>query len=286
MLWVPSSLDEYKWSFSSTGATRLTSAWGTSVTPGNNTYGTYAQVLTGAQVARDVFGLWVNINSNGVSAAARDTIVKIGFDPAGNASYTDLITGLLCSSAAGALTAAGGGYNYFFPIWIKAGSSVAVAASVNNVTVGTLRARMRVAGSPRDRRNAKVGTRVVSVGVSGATSSGTAVTAGTTSEGAWTSLGTLASTDAPWWWQYAMGINNGTITAVGYACDLGIGDASNKALVDQDRYWIGTTGEIFWDNGLSLSGGYQAKGGDIVYGRMQCSGTAVTGLSMAAYGVI
>jgi hypothetical protein len=246
--------------------------------------GSYAQVLTAANVAKDVFGLHIQFNSNAVSAAARDTICDIGVDAAGGTSYTVLIPSLLASSAAPALGATGVGLNYYFPLYIKAGSTVAVRASVNNATVGTLRAKIRIFGAPRDRRDVSVGSKVIAYGISTGTSTGTAVTPGTTSEGTWTSLGTIATGDNPWFWQYGVGINQGTITAVGYTGDLGIGDASNKAIVGEDRVWQGTTGEQWYDDGYGIHH-YQAKEGDIVYGRLQCSGTAVSGISMAAYGV-
>ncbi len=283
MLWTPRG-QAYGWSFSSTGATRLVAGWGTSVTPGNNTMGTYAQVLTAADVSKDVFGLHIQFNSNATSGAARDTICDIGMDAAGGTSYTTLIPSLLASSAAPALGATGAGLNYFFPLYIKAGSTVAVRASVNNGTVGTLRCKIRIFGAPRDRRNVAVGTKVIAYGISAGTSTGTAVTPGTTSEGTWTSLGTVATGDNPWFWQYGVGVNQGTITAVGYTGDLGIGDASNKAIVCEDRVWQGTTTEQWYDDGYVFCP-YQAKEADIVYGRLQCSGTAVSGISMAAYGV-
>lgn len=286
MLWTPNGAGAYGWSFSSTGTTRPAAAWGTSITPGNNTYGSYTQVLSGANVAKDVFGILIHINSNATSTAARDTIVTIGVDPAGGTSYTDLIPNLLGSSAAGAISIAGGsGIHYFFPLWIKSGSTVAAKASVNNATVGTLRVRIQVFGLPRDRRNIVVGTKCLAYGITAGSSTGTSVTPGTTNEGSWTSLGTIASTDNPWWWQYGMGVNNGTITAVSYGSDLGIGDASNKVIVGEDRIWTGSTAETWSDDGVG-QGYYQAKAGDIVYGRSQASGTAITGLSMAAYGVI
>jgi hypothetical protein len=246
--------------------------------------GTYAQVLTAANVSHDVFGLAIQFSSNAVSATARDTIVDIGVDAAGGTSYTVLIPTLLASSAAPSIGAFGSGLNYFFPLYIKAGSTVAVRASVNNATVGTLRCGLRVFGAPRDRTNTVVGTKVIAYGITSATSTGTAVTPGTTSDGTWTSLGTIATGDNPWFWQYGVGVNQGTITAVGYSGDLGVGDASNKVIVAEDRVWQGTTAEQWYDNGPSYSF-YQASPGDIVYGRLQASGTAVSGISMAAWGV-
>jgi hypothetical protein len=282
MLFAPASM--YSWSFCSVGTTRPAAAMGATVTPGFNAKGAYAQVLSGANVARDVFGLQINFNSNAVSSAARDAIVDVGVDPSGGTSYSVLIPNLLASCASPLIT--GFGLNYFFPIWIKAGSSVAVAASVNNSTVGTLRCWMRIFGSPRDRTITKVGTKCIAYGITESTSSGVAVTPGTTSEGTWTQLGTIGSNDNPWFWQFGVGVNNATITALNYSADLGIGNATNKFVVDEQRLFQGTTNEQWYDNGVSFAGAYKAKAGDIIYGRMQCSGTPVTGISMAAYGVI
>jgi hypothetical protein len=284
MLWTPKGLSGYGWSFSSTGATRVAAAWGTSVTPAQNSMGTYAQVLSAANVSKDVFGIQIQFNSNAVSAAARDTLVDIGIDAAGGSSYTVLIPTLSASSAAPAIGATGAGLSYFFPVYIPAGSTVAARASVNNATVGTLRCGIRIFGAPRDRRNVIVGSKVLAYGITTATSTMTAVTPGTTSEGTWTSLGTVASGDEPFFWQVGTGVNQGTITATAYTGDLGIGDGSNKAVVIEDRVWQGTTTEQWYDNGIS-NGLYQAAAGDTVYGRLQCSGTAITGLSMGAWGV-
>lgn len=274
------------WSFSSTGATRLQSNWGTSITPGNNTMGSYAQVLSAANVANDVVWVEVSANSNGVSTAARDTIMDIGVDPAGGTAYNVLIPQILVSQAGPALQQQGGvGINYCFPLYITAGSTVAARASVNNATVGTLRVRMRITGMPKDHRNMIVGTRCVAIGITAGSSTGVSVTSGAASEGTWTSLGTVAAGDNPWFWQYGVGINQGTTTAVGVSGDLSIGNASNKVIVMEDRTWNGTVSENWTDDGARPSW-YQAAAGDTVYGRLQCSGTALSGLSMAAWGVI
>lgn len=279
----------FAWGFNSIATTQPTGSMGTTVTPAQNAKsGAWAQVLTGANVARDVFLLVVNVNSNSVGAAARDTILDLGVDPAGGTSYTVLVPDLLVSCASpylGGAGVCGNGLNYIFPIWIKAGSTVAARASINNGTVGTLKINMQVYGSPFDRRNAWCGTKVKAYGITAASSAGTSVTAGTASEGSWTSLGTIASGDFPKFWQFGMGCNDTTMSSVAYAGDLGIGDASNKAIVDEQRLWQATTVEQLWDDGISYAY-YPAKPGDIVYGRLQASATADAGLSMAAYGVI
>src|SRR5687767_5995180 len=63
---------------------------GTSVTPGNNTYGSYASVIAGASVTDDAYGIEICFNSGYVDSTARDGIATIGFDPAGGTSFGGL----------------------------------------------------------------------------------------------------------------------------------------------------------------------------------------------------
>lgn len=280
MLWVPSGANAFNWSFSSVQTTRPAAAMGTAVTPGNNTKGSWVQILSAANVSRDVFGLLINVNSNNVSAAARNTILDIGVDPAGGTAYNVLVPDLLVSCAA-PYNIGNGGVWYYFPIWIKAGSTVAARASVNNATVGTLRCNLTIFGSPRDRRLIKVGTRVEALGVTAASSSGTSVTNGTTSDGAWTSVGTLAR--SAWWWQLGLGISSGSMSALAYHADLAVGDASNKVIVIENALVTTTTSEQLNNMVTVTDVGKTTPAGTNVYARSQCSGTANTPFSMIGY---
>ncbi len=69
MLYVPSTADFRKVLYGPAAA-RPASAYGLSVTPGNNTKGSYGQLISGASLTDDVYGIYVNINSNTVSATA------------------------------------------------------------------------------------------------------------------------------------------------------------------------------------------------------------------------
>jgi hypothetical protein len=257
---------------------------GATVTPGNNSKGSYAQVASA--IARDALFISVNINTNN-AAASRDTIIDIGIDPAGGTSYSVLIPDLLGTSAAGMgglATTSGVGIWYHFPLWIRAGSSIGARASVNNATVGTLRVRSIVMGSPKHPRSVRVGTKCTAHGITAASSSGTAVTSGTTSEGAWTSLGAIALPE--WWWQLGMGCNDATMSAVNYFADLGIGDATNKFVVIENENIATSAAETLMKEGRMLGCEFEAPAsGNNVYGRLQCSATADASLSMAAYGV-
>lgn len=279
-LFVPHAGQSFNW-WTSNNTGRPSATMGTSITPGNNTMGSYTQLLSSANVANDVFGVLININSNNVAAAVRDALVTIGVDPAGGTAYTDTIPTLL-GSCAGASTF--GGIWYYFPLWIRAGSSVAAKASVNNATVGTLRVFIRVFGQPTQPECVKVGTYVDAYGVTTGTSSGTAVTSGTTSEGAWTTLATSIARGA-WWWQCGMGCADTTMAALVYSMDLGIGDGTTKRVVINDALVIADgTERLNWPAQI-IGCEFDSPIGRNVYGRLQCSGTADASLSMAAYGL-
>lgn len=255
-------------------------ALGTSITPGNNTYGSYVSILAGGSIAYDCYWVEINFNSNAVSTAARDTIVTIGVDPSGGTSYTDLIPNLLCSSASpfGNLQ---NGFWYTFPLFVKAGSQLAAKASVNNGTVGTLRVGIKLYGQPSRPDAIWWGSSVESIGINSGTSNGTDVTSGTTSEGTWTSLGTSAKRCC--YWQLGAGLNNSAMSNFQYHLDISAGDASNKTVILQDIPATTTTAET-----MSLQQGpgwFDVPEGTNIYGRGQCSSSPAQTINMAAYGV-
>lgn len=275
--------------------TRPAAAWGTSITPGNNAYGSYASVIAGASVTHDAYGILININSNSVAATIRDALVTIGFDPAGGTSFGGLggVTGReinhLLASCAPTYTLAVpgvGGISYFFPLKIPAGTSIGAKASVNNATVGTLRVSCKLFCKPSAPELVRVGSYVKTFGETTASSRGTAFTPGGASEGTYVQLGSaIAAADSPlWYWECGIGIDNTAITANVVHVDVGLGDATNKRIAI-DNQWFGmSTNETI---GKAAGGAYQnGAAGDLVYVRGQ-SGPAGpdTGFTAIAYGV-
>jgi hypothetical protein len=113
---------------------------------------------------------------------------------------------------------------------------------------------------------------------------GTAVTPGTTSEGAWTSLGTTVN--RLWWWQLGVQVTASDTSwgANVLMCDLAVGDASFKDIIIQD-YTMQTTASESQNNGLVAIGvEFPVPGGSTMYARMQCSGTNDV-YNVVAYGV-
>lgn len=257
---------------------------GATVTPGNDTYGTYAQVIAGAAVTSDAYGIWINFNSNSVSAVARDTIAKIGFDPAGGTTYTDVALDLLCSCA-GIIGGTGlGGVWYYFPLWIPAGTSIGVAASVHNATVGTLASFCKLAIKPSNSSALpRTGTFVRTFGSTPASSSGTAITPNAAgSKSAYVQLGS-ATAEPLWYWCLGVGCNNTVMNNNSCAWDLALGDASNKlnVIVDQLSHQTASEVQAFQSPGVAAD----AATGSLVYVRAGSSAAQVTGISAAAYAV-
>jgi hypothetical protein len=248
--------------------TRPTATPGTSVTPGLNTKGSSAQMLSA--IARDCYGIKINLNSGDFSGEARNQLVDIMIDPAGGTNYSVLIPDLFGSGpSAGAVSA-----NWFyFPIFIPAGASVAARAAVNAATARSLRVWVTLVGDPSRPDAIDVGTFVRAFGVTAATSEGTAVTPGTTSDGSYVSLGTTA--ERLWWWQMSMGFNDATAEALNYMSDLAIGDATNKRMVLANQPFGTGTGETVRSI-LMMEGAYDAAAGSGVYVRSQVDNTGLT----------
>lgn len=259
---------------------------GVAVTPGNNTYGAYSQVMSGAAVTSAAYAIWVNANTINSSGAAKDCLITFGIDPAGGTSYTDFIPDLYfsCASVYAAAATCFGGISYLLPLRIPQGASIGAKASVNNATVGTANVQCRLLCKPSAPESVRCGQTIKAYGSTPASSSGTAVTPANGSEGAYAALGTIGASERPWAWVMGVGINNATITANSPFYDLAIGDASNKRSVITDLPVATTTVES-----LTYYCPYvtdDAAPGEIIYARAWSVGAPVTGHSAIAYGVI
>ncbi len=259
---------------------------GVSVTPGNNTKGSWAQLLTA--IANDCYLIHVQISAGSVSAAARDMIVDIGVDPAGGTAYTVAIPDLLGSCARGLNVGGPSCLHYTFPLFIPAGATVAARASVNNATVGTVRVWCSVFGQPTHPHLVRAGAVVEAFGITAASSSGTAVTPGNNAEGAYAQLGANLVADF-WWWQLGVGVNDTTMggTSIVYRADLHYGDATTKhPIIDNQVFGVDTA------EALNMSGADQllmavcnVPAGNGVFGRMGAQAAPDASMSMAAYGL-
>lgn len=254
---------------------------GVTVTPGNNTYGSYATVL-GTPLASDAYAIEIMIQAIAVSAAVTDSLTTIGIDPAGGTAYTDTINHLVTSGAGG--SNAGSAIRYFFPLKIPAGSTIGAKGSINNATVGTQAVAVKLWTKPtKPEYMPKYGTYVTTFGADTANSAGTSVTAGTASNGTYTQLGT-AVVDAPlFFWNFGYHPKNDiSWGAPGNRADLAHGDATTKIpIILQQESYTNTAESVAVVN----SGEYRVVPvGSLIYTRIW-SGNADTAFGAIAYGV-
>ena len=257
---------------------------GATVTPAQNTKGNWATVLAGASVTDDVFMIDIAVDAIETATLATDSLTDIGVDPAGGTTPLDppLIPDLLTSYASKTCqNALASGWRYRFRVKIKAGSTIMARGSINNATVGTQLVRCTLYCRPS--RPVKAGSIVLAYGVNAAASAGTAVTAGTTSVGAYTQLGSAIVAPVMWDWSVAAAPDNLSTIASGQAVttDLAIGDATTKKRIIAQQHANGDTSERWSCNVGSIH--HMAPVGDLVYARCWSHNTTTT-FTAIAYG--
>jgi hypothetical protein len=269
--------------YSTADGTKPVGGMGTAVTPAQNTYGTYAALIAGASMTVDCCELTINVNTVGISTAARDCVVSIGLDPAGGTSYTSLVD-LVCGPAHAYSdngNSGGGGVWFRFPIWIKSGTSIAAAAAVNSATLTAINVFCRVRGAPSAPESIRVGSYIDQFGVTLASSSGTAITQGAASDGAYTQIGTL--TRPCWAWEFGYGINDATMSNNLLEVDIALGTNTNKKIVIPNAT-VHTSSIETVSKPWALEPGIGATG-DNVYARAQGNVSVDSANSVAVYGV-
>jgi hypothetical protein len=268
--------------------TRPGTSYGTSLTPGNNTYPGFVDLM-GGTTPYDTYWMDIIVHGVGAAAAAKNALLNIGFDFAGGTTYTDrTINHLLVSCANNASNAGVMGARYSFPLYIPAGTRVGGAGSVNNATVGSMRVAIKLHGKPSRPGLVRAGSYVDTFGATPASSSGTVMTPGTTAEGSWTLLQSGLS-NSYWWWECGFGVNDSTMTGGNtYATDIGVGTSTSAVdpIYEDMMFCTVNTSEMV-AHSLLASHEYiadiPASGSLNVYGRMQCSGTSDSAISMAVY---
>lgn len=206
---------------------------GVAVTPVQNaTNGGYAQLASAANVANDVFEIDVCINNIAGSTLARDCLATLAIDPAGGTAWADIYD-LLCGQASLVGGVGGLGSWFRFPLFIKAGSSIGMRASVNSATLTSIGAFVKLRGKPAEPSLVRAGRYVEQFGINTAASTGVAMTAGTASEGSWTEIGTIAR--PLWAFEFGFGMNTGAVNNGAFAVDLSVGDATNKKIILLDH---------------------------------------------------
>jgi hypothetical protein len=277
-------MNEFCWKLSSQSTVRPAAAYGDVLTAAGSAHskGSYVEIFTGAEISTDVWGIWLNLNSADVTGSARTHLTDIAIDPAGGTSYTVKIANLFTAGATD-LTV-GNGHYYWFPLFIPAGSSIAAATQCSTAS-GTIRVWAKVYGKPSHPELTRVGTKVTTYGADTGTSAGTAITPGTTNDGAYVTLATPTAKN--WFWQFNIGSGDTSQSVTLYWADLAYGAAGSEKLIIEDKpYWHYTTAE---ESGGELDNPFECyrtvQAGTIVRARAQCSGTADSTFTAVAYGL-
>ncbi len=255
--------------------------------PDNGAYGSYIEVIDGANVPHDCYGIYLNFNTIG-TRASNPILVTIGIDPAGGTSYVDTILDLSAAQASGYLYDIGG-HNYYFPLFIPAGSSIAAKTAAGGTTSGYyISCVMELFGGPSCPEAHKVGQKVISYGATVSTRMGITASLANSTVGAWVELGTVGADENPFFWDLSVAITSGTLPQSSFIAELGIGDASDKTVVVQGKRVLTFTSEaVSAVNFAPMAQYYQAAPGDKVYGRLigPTSGTWSGTFSLIAHGV-
>lgn len=257
-----------------------TTAYGTSVTCYQNAFTSYTAV--GPAMPGDTCDLCLRITDGGTSTAAKDTVLRLGIDTAGGTSFSAIGDFLIGPTSA--YNVGGSKTLIWLPYKVPSGATIGVVGSVNNATPGTLRCSWTA--HPKGGGSAFLGTAIESVGLTLASSTGTAVTPGQAAEGSWTLLGTL--TNAAKYMGVGCSINSGTMTSQTYHIDLSYSTdgGSTKILLVEDQFVVeGSTESLAFDSVWRPLAFADIPPGATIYVRAQCAGVPTANFSMAAWAV-
>jgi hypothetical protein len=253
---------------------------GTAVIAGtNNADGSNTSILTA--VSHDVELIVINVAGLAIAGGNGSALLDLLVDPAGGTSWssTPLISDLIVGCSVGNSSTAGYAYTYFFPLWVKSGSSL--GARIRSSHTGSLTSRviLNLYGGNSNPSSWWCGQNVESIGINAASSTGTSHTPGNTGAySTWTNFGST-TTNVSGAVQYAVHGTSTTTTANGAGYHMEFGVASTRIGPNVLRMtntsesgWQLPTGPIF----CSLPSGTQLQV------RGTCSGTAQA-LDVAAY---
>lgn len=255
----------------------------------SNVKGNWGEVLgnasAGTVLLEDAYGIEVIIN-DAETTGIINILFDIGIDPAGGSDFTTLVPNVLTGRCLGTYIAGGG--IFYFPIKIPKGSSIGIRAQISpalgvgNKGVGVA---LTAFGKPTQSTIPWAGSIATSFGTNQATSGGTAVTSGTTAEGAWTLLASsIANTH--YYWVPCFGVDDQSLSGVNYFADFAYGDANNKIMIIEDHLIVAEANIDAISFNKFVACQYKTvPAGANLYGRLQCSGTADSTLSLAMIGI-
>jgi len=279
MLFTPGT--DFGWSADNFGATYSDAGIGTN-SPGHanaNTKGANTAILSA--IAEDCYGMAIGFSGGNTAATVRRNLVDILIDPAGGTSWSVLINNLLVNSASLVM----GGWWYYFPVYLAAGTAIGSANQSLTASTSALRVFIRVFGKPTRPELVRCGTKIETFGAVTGTTTGTSITPGNAAMGSYTaSLGTTAND--LWWWQGGIAFNDTTLADECELLDVAAGDATNKKLCAENILYVANNSEQCGKSAIGSRLPVQhVKAGENVYMRAVGTAAAQTTPVCVAYGL-
>lgn len=204
-----------------------------------NTKGTTTLVMSGVAITEDCYGISIVFCSGSTAAQATMFLTDIYIDPTGGSTWGSPVINNLAASSPSLIP--GGGDQYYFPLFIKAGSSIGARAQ-SSVVNARVRLGITVYGKPKYPELIKTGTKVYTFGATTASTTGTTITPGSAGAiGSYVSLGPTSGNY--FWWQVGNLINDTTQSVVNVRIDVAVGDSSNKKTVMEGVFRSGNSSE-------------------------------------------
>ncbi len=175
---------------------------GATCTPGTSDSDGTAVDLFGSALTHDVEYLKLGFTYAQPTSGNNDVLATILIDPAGGTSWATLIPFLICGATCTTTnvsdTTPGGIFPcwYDFPLWIPSGATIGVQARTAHTSAGTLSVTAIAHGGNANPASWWCGQRVTGIGITEASSTGTAHTAGNSgSFSTWTNIGSTLPAD-------------------------------------------------------------------------------------------
>lgn len=188
------------------------------ITPATAAKGAYTQISTA--LPRDTLGIHIMVFAGSTAATIRNILLDVGVDPAGGTAYQPVISNILAGSAF--TVASSMGRNFYFPLRIRAGSTVALRAQ--GTTADTFSVIAYLTTGESQPVQTWTGTHSQTIGTITGTA-GVTFTPGTSAYGAYTLLGTTTRNLKHW--TVCVQISNTVIAAKAVYVDLAYGNGTS-----------------------------------------------------------
>lgn len=279
----PGPMTAFNFTYDNWGTSPATTI-GTSVsTAAFGLLGSWTEIASSASLSQDCYWLYLRVHTAAVSGAVADALIDLGIDPAGGTSYTSFFETFNVGGAP-SLTQVGS-REHLFPIFIKAGSSVAVRIQGGGGGTLTARVAARFYGQPTNPLACPVGAFSEKFGTTTGFK-GQSFTPGNASDGSWANLGSV--TKPLWWWQMGYGIDNTTITAEYTYIEVAWGNASNKHTIFKEMHGGSTSetcGLVATTQIASCAAYHPVPAGANIYIRGRCSNAPDTNYHANVLGI-